>query len=121
MSWSRPRPGLADVRADTYILANFAPAFTATHAALLPALSVGAVSSGQNAVVRGLLIAFGGSTYVLRQTALELGRAGSGAAGRVRPVIAQPVYACVHLRNRHRGPYRRALHGLRAHLEAGQR
>jgi hypothetical protein len=69
---------IADVRADTYILAHFAPAFSATHAALLPALSVGAVSSGQNAVVRGLLMAFGGSTYVLRQTALELGRAGSG-------------------------------------------
>jgi DNA-binding transcriptional LysR family regulator len=113
---------IADVRADTYILANFAPAFSATHAALLPALSVGAVSSGQNAVVRGLLMAFGGSTYVLRQTALELGRAGSGQSRcRVRPVIAQPVYACVHLRNRHRGPYRRSLQGLRAHLEAGQR
>jgi DNA-binding transcriptional LysR family regulator len=112
---------LTEVRADSYILANFAPAFTATHAALLPALSVGAVSSGQNAVVRGLLIAFGGSTYVLRQTALELGRAGVAQRVSGAPVIAQPVYACVHLRNRHRRPYQRALHALRAHLQAGQR
>jgi hypothetical protein len=37
------------------------------------------------------------------------------------PVIAQPVYACVHLRNRHRGPYRRSLSALRTHLAAGQR
>jgi hypothetical protein len=54
-------------------------------------------------------MAFGGSTYVLRQTALELGRAGLAKRVAVRPVIAQPVYACVHLRNRHRGPYRRSL------------
>jgi len=111
---------IADVRADTYILAHFAPAFSATHAALLPSLSVGAVSSGQNAVVRGLLTAFGGSTYVLRQTALELARAGLAQRVQGAPVIAQPVYACVHLRNRHRGPYRQALKALRAHLEAGQ-
>jgi DNA-binding transcriptional LysR family regulator len=109
------------VRAETYILANFAPAFSATHAALLPALSVGAVSSGQNAVVRGLLSAFGGSTYVLRQTALELGRADFARRVAGAPVIAQPVHACVHLRNRHRGPYRRALKALRAHLETSQR
>jgi DNA-binding transcriptional LysR family regulator len=112
---------IADVRAETYILANFAPAFSATHAALLPSLSVGAVSSGQNAVVRGLLTAFGGSTYVLLQTALELARAGLAERVARAPVIAQPVYAGVHLRNRHRGPYRRALRALRAHLQAGPR
>jgi DNA-binding transcriptional LysR family regulator len=112
---------IEDVRAETYILAHFAPAFSATHAALLPALSVGSVSSGQNAVVRGLLMAFGGSAYVLRQTALELGRAGLVKRVAGAPVIAQPVYACVHLRNRHRGPYRRSLSALRTHLAAGQR
>ncbi len=112
---------IADVRADTYILANFSPAFSATHAALLPSLSVGAVSSGQNAVVRGLLTAFGGSTYVLHKTALELERSGLARPVSRAPVIAQPVYACVHLRNRHRGPYRRALRALRSHLETGQR
>lgn len=111
---------LSEVRAETYILANFAPAFSATHAALLPALSLGGVSSGQNAVVRGLLTAFGGSTYVLRQTALELERADQAARVAGAPVIAQPVHAAVHLRNRHRGPYRQALRALRAHLAAGQ-
>ncbi|SRR6056297_89170 len=111
---------LSEVRADSYILANYAPAFSVAHAALLPALSVGAVSGGQNAVVRGLLTAFGGSAYVLLQTAMELGRAGLARRVSGAPVIAQPVYACVHLRNRHRGPYRQALKALRAHLEAGQ-
>ncbi len=110
---------LADVRPETYILANYAPAFSTTHAERLPMLSVGAVSSGQNAVIRGLLTALGGSTYVLRETALDLER--SGAARRVEqaPMISQPVHAAIHLRNRHRGAHRQLLRALRAHL--GQR
>jgi len=108
---------LGAVRPDSYILPNYASAFSATHAALLPMLSVGAVSSGQNAVIRALLTALGGSSYVLRQTALELERI--GAARRVvrAPRIDQPVYGAVHLRNRHRGAHRRILKALKAHLE----
>jgi DNA-binding transcriptional LysR family regulator len=109
---------IAGVRPESYILANYAPAFSATHAALLPALSVGAVSSGQNAVVRGLLVALGGSAYVLRETALELERTGQAARVAGAPRIAQPVHAAVHLKNRHRGAYRRVLRALKAHLEA---
>ena len=109
---------LPGVRPESYILANYAPAFSATHAALLPALSVGAVSSGQNAVVRALLTALGGSAYVLRETALELERTGQARRVAGAPRIAQPVHAAVHLRNRHRGAYRRVLRALKAHLEA---
>ncbi len=107
---------LAGVRADSYILANYAPAFSTTHAERLPALSVGAVSSGQNAVILRLLTGLGGTTYVLRQSALDL--EATGAARRVvdAPAIDQPVYGAVHMRNRHRGAYRRVLTLMCSHL-----
>ncbi|SDJ08129.1 LysR family transcriptional regulator [Lutimaribacter saemankumensis] len=109
---------LTDVSPDTYILANFAPAFSTTHAALLPSLSGGAVSSGQNAVIRALLTALGGSGYVLWQTATELERNGQAYRVAGAPRIAQPVYVAVHLRNRHRSAHRRLLRALKAHLGA---
>ena len=108
---------LGSIRPDSYILPNYAPAFSATHAALLPMLSGGAVSSGQNAVIRGLLIALGGSTYVLRETALELTRMGAARRVAGAPQIHQPVYGAVHLRNRHRGAHRRILKALRSLLQ----
>lgn len=107
---------LSDIRPDSYILPNYAPAFSTTHSVLLPTLSMGAVSSGQNAVIRGLLLALGGSTYVLRETARDLERAGLARLVSRAPRIDQPVYAAIHLRNRHRGPHRRILRALRAHL-----
>ena len=107
---------LAGVRPASYILANYAPAFSATHAERLPALSAGEVSSGQNAVIRGLLTGLGGSTYVTRDTARELEAAGQARRITDAPAIDQPVYGAVHLRNRHRGAYRRVLSLLRDHL-----
>lgn len=107
---------LADIQPESYILPNYAPAFSTTHAVLLPTLSMGAVSSGQNAVIRGLLLALGGSTYVLRETARDLERAGLARLVARAPRIEQPVYAAIHLRNRHRGAHRRILRALRAHL-----
>ncbi|PWK60655.1 LysR family transcriptional regulator [Roseicyclus mahoneyensis] len=109
---------LAQVRSDTYVLPNYAPAFSATHAERLPMLSVGAVSSGQNAVIRGLLTGLGGSTYVTRDTARELAAAGQAQRVADAPQIDQPVYGAVHLRNRHRGAYRRVLSLMRGHLDA---
>lgn len=109
---------LGDIRPESYILPNYAPAFSATHSALLPMLSVGIVSSGQNAVIRGLLTALGGSTYVLRATALDLERVGLARRVARAPKIEQPVYAAIHLRNRHRGAHRRILRALKAHLTA---
>lgn len=109
---------LSAVRPESYILANYAPAFSATHAERLPMLSVGSVSSGQNAVIRGLLVALGGSAYVLRQTALEMERLGQATRVARAPRIGQPVYAAIHLRNRHRGAHRRLLRALRLHLES---
>lgn len=106
----------SEVRAADYILANYAPAFSATHAERLPSLSAGVVSSGQNAVICGLLKGLGGTTYVTRDTARELEDTGQARRVRDAPVIDQPVYGAVHLRNRHRGAYRRVLALFRAHL-----
>ena len=100
---------LSAVRPETYILANFSPAFSRSHAALLPALSTGPVSSGQNAVVRGLLDAFGGATYLLSETAAAACAEGACRAIADAPTIPQSVYAAIHLRNRHRRIYRRLL------------
>lgn len=107
---------IASVRADSYILANYSPAFSRAHAALLPGLSSGPVSSGQNAVVLGLLTAFGGSTYLLRETVSDLVRSGLAQKVARAPQIDQPVFAAVHLRNRHRRHFRQIIVRLRARL-----
>lgn len=112
---------LSEVRSETYILANYAPAFAATHEALLPELSAGNVSSGQNAVIRGLLTALGGSAYVLKQTALALETSGQARRVAKAPTITQPVSAATHLRSRHLARNRRALTALRDHLSAEMR
>lgn len=107
---------LSDVRAEAYIAGNFSPAFAHTHAALLPGLTAPAVSSGQSATVAGLLLALGGSAYVLENTATELIRSGQVQPVADAPRIAQTVYAAVHLRHRHRAAYRRFLSLLRGHF-----
>ncbi|MGB0438585.1 MAG: LysR family transcriptional regulator [Paracoccaceae bacterium] len=104
------------VRAERYILPNYAPAFTRTHAELFPLLSAGPISSGQGAVVQGLLLAMGGATYLPTDTARQLLDEGRVMAVEGAPRITQPVYATTHLRNRHRRAYRRMIAVLRKHL-----
>lgn len=96
-----------------YILPNYAPAFAQTHAALLPGLSQGTVSSGQAAAVRGLLIALGGATYLPTEMAQALIADQTASAVPDAPIITQPVFIAMHLRNRHRAAYRRMAKTLR--------
>lgn len=98
---------LPKVEPADYILPNYAPAFAQTHAALLPGLSLGSVSSGQAAAVRGLLTALGGTTYLPTEMVeiLTSERTAHKVAG--APIITQPVFVAMHLRNRHRAAYRR--------------
>jgi len=110
---------LAGVRPDSYLLANYSPAFSRAHAAMHPALSAATVSSGQDAAVAGLVTALGGAAYVLAETAGDLARAGLARRVRDAPAIAQSVYAAIHLRNRHRGPHRRLISQLRGHFATG--
>jgi DNA-binding transcriptional LysR family regulator len=104
---------LAEVTPSDYILPSFAPAFSQTHATLLPGLSLGSVSSGQAAAVRGLYLALGGSTYLPDEMALALIAEGLAHPVTGAPPITQPVFTAMHLRNRHRAGYRRLAKVLR--------
>lgn len=112
---------LSAVRPDSYILPNYSPAFARTHAALFPVLSGAPVSSGQTAVVDGMLRAFGGATFLPAQAAADRVAAGEAHAVRRAPPIRQPVFAVLHLRNRHRGPHRRIVRLLSDELARAER
>ncbi|QXT38927.1 LysR family transcriptional regulator [Gymnodinialimonas ceratoperidinii] len=107
---------LAEVTPADYILPSFAPAFSQTHATLLPGLSLGSVSSGQAAAVRGLFLALGGSTYLPDEMAQALIAEGTAHPVPDAPPITQPVFTAMHLRNRHRAGYRRLAKVLRGRL-----
>jgi DNA-binding transcriptional LysR family regulator len=115
---------LADVNRDTYILANYAPAFAHTHTALLPELAHVSLSIGQNAAMVDLLTSLSGTAYVLRHSADALIAARTCSLVRDAPVITQPVFAGLNLRNRHRAAYRKlvsVLHGQYASRSSDRR
>ncbi|MBP9183545.1 MAG: LysR family transcriptional regulator [Fuscovulum sp.] len=91
---------LAEVTPARFVFAHFSPAFEEMHRQVTPDLAAAPVSVGQSGSVVSLLLAMGGSGYVLERTAEDL-----VAAGRVRkvadaPVLRQPVYAALHIRHR---------------------
>lgn len=104
------------VARETYILGNYAPAFAQSHAALLPALTHAPLSIGQNAAMVDLVTSLAGSAYVLAASAQALVAAGQCHLVTDAPVIAQPVFAGVTLRNRHRAAYRRMVRVLDGHF-----
>lgn len=89
-----------NLRPATYIRANFAPAFDATHRAALPELQETPIAAGQSATIAGLLTKLGGSAYVLDVMAEDLIATGQFRAVKDAPVIRQPVHAATHLRHR---------------------
>ncbi len=111
---------LSEVEADRYILPNYSPAFAVTHASLMPFLSQGSVSSGQAAVIRGLLSAIGGTTYLPEETVSGMEASGVAKVVGDAPRIGQPVLAVVHLRRRHRTAYRRMIQALREQIPRGR-
>ena len=112
---------LNEVNPETYILANYSPAFARAHAALHPSLSAALVASGRIANLAGLLLALGGTTYVLEETATELVHAAQCRHVRRAPAIPQTVFAAIHLRNRHRSTHRRMIGLLRTRFSRGAR
>jgi DNA-binding transcriptional LysR family regulator len=91
---------LAEVTPARFVFAHFSPAFEEMHRQVTPDLAAAPVSVGQSGSVVSLLLAMGGSGYVLERTAEDL-----VAAGRVRkvadaPVLRQPVFAALHIRHR---------------------
>ena len=100
---------LEAINKDNYILGNYAPAFAHSHAALLPGLTHVSLSIGQNAGMVDLLTSLSGSAYVLRHSAEGLVAAGSYQIVTDAPVIGQPVFAGLNMRNRHRASYRKLV------------
>jgi DNA-binding transcriptional LysR family regulator len=107
-----------DVTPETYVLTEYSPAFSRTHAALHPGLHEAPVSSGQIATVTALLRASGGTAYLLDDAMQSLAADGFSPVGDAPPIY-QSVYVALHLRNRHRRAHRRLTERLRQHVGKG--
>jgi len=112
---------MADVDPSSYILANYAPAFMQSHAALLPDLMQAWLSIGQNAAMVDLLTSLSGTAYVRQDSANQLVALGTCQAVKDAPVITQPIFAGLNMRNRHRPAYRKMFEILRSQYSLGNR
>jgi LysR family transcriptional regulator, flagellar master operon regulator len=90
----------ADLTVDRYIFTHYADAFATAHRQLLPEMVQTPLSVGQSATVASLLLAMGGTAYVMSDAADRLEATGRFHAVADAPIMTQPVYAAMHLRNR---------------------
>ncbi len=97
------------LRPETHIRTEYSPAFIRLHDQALPGFSETPVSSGQGAAVVDLMLTMGGSAYIPAPAAADLIAAGRVQAVADAPVLAQPVYSVLHIRNRPGHAYRRLL------------
>lgn len=111
------RAGLAVER---FISAHFSPAFGAMQRALLPEMQDATVSVGQSATVASLLLAMGGSGYVLDRSAAQLVEKNDFSYVVDAPALRQPVYAATHLRHRITPLHRRLLRIVQRRLATPQ-
>ena len=86
--------------ADRFVFGHFSPAFEDMHRQITPDLAAAPVSVGQSGSVVSLLMAMGGSGYVLEKTADALVAEGRVQRVQDAPVLRQPVYAALHIRHR---------------------
>ncbi len=107
---------LSDVPQDSYIMAEISPAFDRVHRSLLPELGNAPVRCGQNSLLEALVTSLGGTAYVLEETAEDLVASGRFSYVKKAPMIPQPVYSAIHLRNRHRSSHRKLIQMLAAHF-----
>ncbi|WP_054004802.1 LysR family transcriptional regulator [Cypionkella psychrotolerans] len=90
----------AEIKLETYISGHFSAAFEQAHRTALPELIGAPLSVGQSSTIASLLLATGGSGFVMAEKAAEM-----VATGRFKYVadveaIDQPVFAAMHLRQR---------------------
>jgi len=109
---------LAEVRAETYIRPHYSDSMPPYHAALHPRFATASLSIGQNAAMVSLIGSLGGTAYVLKSSAEELERAGTCRRVYDAPPIPQPIFAGLHVRNRHRSAHRRMVQVLRDRFSA---
>lgn len=111
---------IKDIKPDRYILGNYAPAFSQTHSALFPELSNVSLSIGQNAGMVSLLTALFGTAYVLETSAAGLIATGGYQRVSDAPVILQPLFVGLNVRNRRRASFRRLVTILRQQFSMTQ-
>lgn len=97
------------LRPETHVRGNYSPAFQTAHTALLPDLTATPLAAGQNSAVAGLLLALGGSGFVLEETAQALCATGRFVLVADVSTLTQPVFAATHLRHRTSPMHRRLL------------
>ncbi len=114
---SRKVEGLGDVQPDDYILTDYSPAFSRTHAALHPGLHEAPIVTGQAETVEALLIDSFATAYVHDDVVKRLVGQGFHLV-KDAPPIFQAIYVALHLRNRHRRAHRRLVGRLRDHMQA---
>jgi LysR family transcriptional regulator, flagellar master operon regulator len=106
----------AMVNPETMIFAHFSPAFERTHRMLLPEHSEAPLSVGQSMAVSALLLAMGGSGYVTQEASDALIASGRFQSVTDAPVITQPIYAAMHLKNRPARLHRRLTQLVARHF-----
>ncbi len=106
---------LADLAVDRYIVPDYSPAFLRLHAEMLPHLAGGLVTAGQSNLALPMMRELGGASYQPGAT-VELLLAEGFHRVADAPVLDQPVYGAIHIRNRHRNTHRKVMRALAAAL-----
>ena len=88
----------AEINPATYIFAHFSPAFVQTHRQLLPELIGTPLSVGQSSAVVSLLMAMGGTGYVMADQAQAMVNSGQFKFVSDAPQMTQPIFVAMHLR-----------------------
>jgi LysR family transcriptional regulator, flagellar master operon regulator len=108
---------VAEVRPERFVFAHFSPAFEEMHRQLTPDLATAPVSVGQSGSVVSVLMAMGGSGYVLAKTADQLVAGGRFITVEDAPDLRQPVYAAIHIRHRTQPLHRRLTQLVARHFD----
>ena len=97
----------------TYILPDYSPAFLRFHREHLPELSLGLTTVGQSDLALAMMRRMGGTSYQPRSMLAELQAEGFHLVDGA-PLLSQPVFAVVHLRNRHRKLHKQVMRAMAA-------
>jgi len=106
------------VDANSFITANYAPAFDRQQQQMLPDLTNSRVSSGLNAAVMGLVTSIGGTAYVLDETAKWLVDTNQAHIVQDAPILEQSVYCGFHLRHRYSHVHLKLRDTVRKYFQA---
>ena len=109
---------MEQVDSNSFITANYAPAFDRQQQQMLPDLTNSRVSSGLNAAVMGLVTSIGGTAYVLDETAKWLVDTNQAQIVQDAPILEQSVYCGFHLRHRYSHVHLKLRDTVRKYFQA---